>query len=125
MFYDTLALIGIWFVVGGIAVGLEHGLAVPADSLLFKGVLLLVSYLYFAFCWRRGGQTLGMKSWRIRVVNASGARLGWAQTVLRFGAGALSWLLLGMGYWWSLTNAQRRGWPDRASASMLIMVSGR
>jgi uncharacterized RDD family membrane protein YckC len=125
MFYDTLALIGIWFVAGGIAVGLEHGVAVPADSLLFKGVLILSSYLYFAFCWRRGGQTLGMKSWRLRVVNDSGARLGWGQTLLRFGVGLLAWLPLAFGYWWALADPQGRTWTDRASASRLIRVVGR
>lgn len=125
MFYDALALLGIWFVVSGIAVGLEHGLAVPADSLLFKFVLLLVSYLYFAFCWRRGGQTLGMKSWRIRVVGPAGARLTWSQTLLRFSAGIVSWVPLGMGFWWSLTDPQRRGWPDRASDSLLVKADGR
>ena len=125
MFYDALALLGIWFVVGGIGVGLEHGVAVPADSLLFKGVLLLLSYLYFAFCWRRGGQTLGMKSWRLRVVNASGTRLTWRQTLLRFGAGILSWLPLAMGYWWSLVDPARRTWTDRASDSQLVRVTGR
>jgi tRNA A37 threonylcarbamoyladenosine dehydratase len=39
MFYDTLALIGIWFVAGGIAVGLEHGVAGPADSCATDGSL--------------------------------------------------------------------------------------
>jgi hypothetical protein len=58
MLYDTLAVIGICFVVGGIAVGLNHGVAVPANHPGFSALLLLLNYLYFAFCWRRSGQTL-------------------------------------------------------------------
>jgi hypothetical protein len=57
MLYDTLAVIGICFVVGGIAVGLNHGVAVPANHPGFSALLLLLNYLYFAFCWRRSGQT--------------------------------------------------------------------
>ncbi len=119
MIYDTLCLIGIWFVAGGIAVGLHHGHAVegnPAFSLL----LLVLSYAYFAFSWRRGGQTLGMKCWRIRVVSDdAGTRLSWRQTLVRFAVALVSWVPLGLGYWWALTGA-RRAWHDLASHSRVV-----
>lgn len=121
MFYDTLALIGIWFVAAGIAVGLEHGVAVPAGDLRFSCVLLLLSYGYFAVCWRRSGQTLGMGSWRIKLVDGeTGGRVSLRQTLLRFTAGLLSWIPLGIGYWWALGNLERRGWPERMSGTRLI-----
>ncbi len=119
MIYDMLCLIGIWFVAGGIVVGFHHGEAVegsPGFSLL----LLAVSYAYFAFCWHRGGQTLGMKCWRIRVVDEhAGGPLTWRQTLVRFAVALLSWAPLGLGYWWALTGA-RRAWHDRASHSKLV-----
>jgi uncharacterized RDD family membrane protein YckC len=123
MLYDTLAVIGICFVVSGIAVGLNHGVAVPANHPGFSALLLLLNYLYFAFCWRRSGQTLGMKSWRIRVEDAeTGARLSWSQTLVRFSVGIAAWLPAGMGYWWSVFDAERRSWTDRASHSRLVRV---
>lgn len=123
MLYDALALVGIWFVAAGIWVGFRHGEAVPADSPLFTSYLVLLAYGYFAACWRRGGQTLGMKSWRLRVVDAhSLQRLSWRQTLLRFVVGVVSWLPAGFGYWWALTDPERRGWPDRASGTRLIKV---
>lgn len=124
IFYDTLALIGIGFVVAGIGVGLEHGVAVPAGDYRLRGILVLLSYGYFAVCWRRSGQTLGMGSWRIKLVDGpTGGRVSWRQTLLRFAAGSVSWLLLGMGFWWSLTNSERMGWPERASGTRLVNVA--
>ena len=123
MLYDTLALIGLWFVVGGIAVGLHHGEAMPAASPAFQSVLLAVSYAYFAFCWRRSGQTLGMKTWRLRVVDArEGGRISLGQATVRFLVALVSWLPAGFGFWWALTNSERRGWPDRASGTRLVKV---
>ena len=88
----------------------------------FSLLLLAVSYAYFAFSWRRGGQTLGMKCWRIRVVDEhAGGPLTWRQTRVRFAVALLSWAPLGLGYWWALTGA-RRTWHDRASHSTLVRV---
>jgi len=119
MIYDALCLIGIWFVAGGIAVGFHHGEAVEGSP-GFSLVLLVLSYAYFAFSWRRGGQTLGMKCWRIRVVDEQGGtRLTWRQTLVRFGMALVSWVPLGLGYWWALTGAGR-AWHDRASHSKVV-----
>ncbi|MGE3772322.1 MAG: RDD family protein [Gammaproteobacteria bacterium] len=139
--YDTLALIGIWFVIAGIAVGLHRGEAVPDYEHGFQLALLLAAWAYFAGCWHRGGQTLGMKSWRIRVVDrASGTALSWRRASLRFGFGVLHWLplafaawafwftpapralvlaaaaLLAFGYWWIL-GGRGEALIDRASGS--------
>jgi uncharacterized RDD family membrane protein YckC len=119
MVYDLLCLIGIWFVVGGLAVGLHHGEAVE-HSAWFAWLLLAAAAAYFAASWRRGGQTLGMKCWKIRVVDAaSGGRLGWRQALVRFATAMVSWLPLGLGYWWALAG-RRRAWHDLASGTRLV-----
>ena len=124
MVYDALAVIGIWFLVGGIAVGLHHGEALPAADLPFRGLLLGVAYAYFAISWRRGGQTLGMKSWRIRVVDdANGGGLRWGQTLTRFAAGLLAWLPAGFGHWSALFHGRGLGWSDRASGTRLVRAA--
>lgn len=122
MFYDSLALFGIWFVAAGIVVGFNHVEAVHDQNPWFRAYLLALAYGYFGLCWHRGGQTLGMKSWHIRVVDAvTNAPLTWRQTVVRFAVGLISWLPAGLGYWWALIGP-RQTWHDRASASRLIRV---
>lgn len=99
--YDGLALLAIWFVVAAIAVGLHHGEAVPPDGeFALRLALGVAAWAYFAGCWRRGGQTLGMKTWRIRVVaRATGAALSWRQASVRFVVGALHWLVFVVAVW--------------------------
>ena len=52
----------------------------------------------------------------------TGARLSWSQTLVRFSVGIAAWLPAGMGYWWSVFDAERRSWTDRASHSRLVRV---
>jgi uncharacterized RDD family membrane protein YckC len=51
--------------------------------------------LYFTWCWTRSGQTLPMKTWRLRLVDAHGARVRTPRAWLRY---ALIWIgpLLGV-----------------------------
>ncbi|SMC29815.1 Uncharacterized membrane protein YckC, RDD family [Andreprevotia lacus DSM 23236] len=56
--------------------------------------LSTITFLYFAWCWRRGGQTLAMKTWRIRLVAHDGGPVSWRAAAVRFVAAALCWLPL-------------------------------
>jgi uncharacterized RDD family membrane protein YckC len=57
---------------------------------LFQAYLFLVLGLYFVWCWRRGGQTLPMKAWRLRVVDAHGRPLATPRAILRYALAALA-----------------------------------
>lgn len=52
-------------------------------------VLFLVIGLYFVWFWTRSGQTLAMKTWHLRVVDAAGQPLGLLRAIARY---LLSWL---------------------------------
>jgi uncharacterized RDD family membrane protein YckC len=50
---------------------------------------------WFAFCgyfWHRGGQTIGMRAWRIQVISVAGASLSWRDALRRWVAGWIPWL---------------------------------
>ena len=69
--------------------GTEAGaLAVVGHRLL----LLFLIYLYFARSWTRGGQTLGMKAWRLRALTVAGLPLSWPRAALRLAWAAPLWL---------------------------------
>jgi uncharacterized RDD family membrane protein YckC len=57
---------------------------------VLQAVLFVVIGIYFAWCWSRGGQTLAMKSWGLRVVEAGGGRLTLGRAALRY---LLAWHL--------------------------------
>ncbi|KOR31616.1 hypothetical protein TI05_12450 [Achromatium sp. WMS3] len=88
----------------------------------FRSYLFLVIPMVF-FCgfWMYGGQTLGMRTWKIKVVRFDGMPLRFQDALLRFISAILSVAMLGMGFWWCLVDAQHLTWHDRFSATRLVL----
>ena len=70
MVYDSLLLLAIFMIAGFAALSLTHGEAIPSGTLWFRAYLLGVAALFFCGFWLRGGQTLGLRAWRLRVQGA-------------------------------------------------------
>ena len=121
IFYDSLLIAAALYAAAVPAVWL-HGGAVPPDAVWFQAWLVAVAWFYLAFSWTRGGQTLGMRAWRCRLVTVGGESVGWGRTVARFAAAAVSWGALGLGFWWSLVDRERRAWHDRWTGTRLVLV---
>ena len=91
-------------------------------------LLFLTEYvtgLYATLSWRRGGQTLGMRPWRLRLATAGDGVPGWGALWLRHAVGALSLLASGLGFWWAWFDREGRTWHDRASGTRLVRLPKR
>lgn len=86
----------------------------------YRGGLLLLCFLYYGWFWTHGGQTLGMKTWGLRLVSTRGKRVSWPQAMLRFVVAIASWLTLGAGFLWSLLREDRATWHDLISDSRIV-----
>jgi uncharacterized RDD family membrane protein YckC len=122
LFYDALLLAALLMFATWLVLPLTGGEAIAAESprwgmLGYRLLLVAVIVAYFGLFWTRGGQTLGMLAWKIRVVRANGARLRWRDVFLRLAAAVLSWLPAGLGYLWILVDRGRLAWHDRLSAT--------
>lgn len=84
--------------------------------------LLLVAFAFFGGFWTHGGQTIGMRAWRVRAVRRDGAPLQWRDAALRYAAALLSWAALGAGFWWCLLDRDGLAWHDRISGTELRRV---
>lgn len=121
--YDLIALAAIWFFAGLIVVIALQGKAVDPENLLFLLYLIVVAYAYFGWCWTRGGQTLGMKAWKIKLVTTEADQtIGWKCAAIRFAAAILSLSALGLGFFWSVIDRDSRTWHDRISRSYMLKV---
>jgi uncharacterized RDD family membrane protein YckC len=89
---------------------------------VFQLYLLGILFAYFSAFWLRSGQTLAMKTWRIRLVNADGGTLTFRQALLRFFLALLGLLLAGAGFWWALFDRDRQFLHDRIAGTRLIRV---
>jgi uncharacterized RDD family membrane protein YckC len=81
--------------------------------------------LYATWSWRRGGQTLGMRPWRIAVTGDDVQPPSLPSLWVRYAVASASLGLAGLGFWWALIDRDRLTWHDRASGTRMIRRSKR
>jgi uncharacterized RDD family membrane protein YckC len=84
MMYEGVLLFGVVFVAGYLFDTLTQsrsGLMLRHARQVF---LFLVIGVYFLACWRRGGQTLPMKTWNIRLTDRGGRTLQGSRMLVRY-----------------------------------------
>ena len=86
---------------------------------LFWLFLFLNLGLYFSWCWLRGGQTLPMKTWKIRLQSANGAPVSSRQVVIRYCVAWLSVLMAGGGFIWAVFDRDRQFLHDRVAGTRI------
>lgn len=122
--YDLLALIGLWVFLGLIAVGINGGEAIVGwpRLLILYPALWLATGAYFTLSWRYGGQTLGMRPWRIIVRRRDGEGLGIGHAWLRYACGWLSLLPAGTGMLVCLVDPEKRALHDRWTGTRVDLL---
>ncbi|MEZ5451422.1 MAG: RDD family protein [Thiothrix sp.] len=85
-------------------------------------VYLLMAWGFFMWFWTHGGQTLGMRAWKIRIVSDAGQPINRQQATQRFLWAILSWGALGVGFLVSLIDPEKLAWHDRFSRTRLIRI---
>ncbi len=91
-----------------------------APNLFVQLHLFLLLLLYFGWCWVKGGQTLAMKTWKIRLVSAEGGRVRPGQAALRYMAAWFSLGLSGAGLLWALVDRDGQFLHDRIAGTRLV-----
>ena len=85
---------------------------------LLQAYVLLLAGGYFTFFWHRG-QTLAMKTWKLRMETESGAPPDWRRAWLRYVLACANLMLLGLGWWSAPFRADRQFLQDRLAGTRL------
>ncbi len=117
--YDSLLVFALMFLGTLPFVAARGGEPVDPGNVPYQLTMLLIAYLFFTGFWCRYGRTLGLQSWRLRIETFDGGKPGFAQASSRFFAAIVSWLPLGLGFWWALWDQDRLTWHDRWSGTRL------
>lgn len=118
--YEVLLLIAV-MLVGALPVVMATRSMDPALArALLQGWLLLLAACYFIWQWLRGGQTLPMKTWRIRLVTREGGPLAPAHCLGRFLFALAGIALFGVGYVWALVDREGQFLHDRLAGTRLV-----
>lgn len=131
MIYDGLLVAAIWIAVSiahvalfRLVIGLNaEEIGVGRFSVGTLRLLLVFSAMaFFAYSWTRGGMTLGMQAWRLRVQTPEGYSITWRQSAVRCLTAWVSLAAFGIGYWWVLFDGERRSWPDIVSGTRTVVL---
>ena len=121
MLYDSFLILAILFVATVIALLFNKGEAIESSP-VFTLYLVLVIFLFYSWFWSKCGQTLGMRVWKIQIINDYGRNPSWQVCILRLVFAVFSMACLGFGYWWRLFRPYT--WHDKLSQTRIIDISG-
>jgi uncharacterized RDD family membrane protein YckC len=121
--YDALLLLGLWLAATFLAWLTAHlfGKEVLPPAFM-RAYLFMISFGFFGWFWTHGGQTLGMRVWRLQLRRADESALNWTTAMLRFAAAIFSWGALGLGMIWCLVDGRRRSWHDLVAGTEVVAL---
>lgn len=124
--YDAFIIVALAMGTGALCLALTRGQMDVADPPWWYRLLLLaVMVAYIVLSWCRGGQTIGMRAWRLRLRSADGGPLGPGRALLRLGCATLSLVVLAAGFWWALVDADGLTWHDRLCRTRMQRLPAR
>ena len=119
MLYDSLLIVALLFFATAILLPFNQGEAISGP--IYSFYLLMVVFVFYSGFWHKAGQTLGMKVWKIRIINEYGYNPSWQIGFLRLTFAVLSLACLGLGYFWRLFTPYT--WHDRLSQTRVVDIS--
>lgn len=120
MVYDLLVVVGLVFFVGAIATAFNRMEAVEGP--VFQSLIFIVIFGFFAKFWSNGGQTAGMKAWRLRAETPDGRPITLQQSLVRFLAAILSAACFGLGYAWLFFDKDKVTWHEKISGTRTVVL---
>ena len=121
IFYDSLLLLSVLLITTAIALIVTKG-TLHTHNPFFRTTLFLICFSFYAWFWLHGGQTLGMRAWRLRLQRPDGQPVTIWQALLRFMAAIPSLALAGLGLFWMLADRDRMAVHDRISESVIVRL---
>jgi uncharacterized RDD family membrane protein YckC len=82
--------------------------------------LLFLCGFYYVWQWVNIGQTLPMKTWRLRLIVRDGSAVTAARATLRYALAVAGTLMLGSGFLWALLDRDRHFLHDRLAGTRII-----
>ncbi len=120
--YDCLPMIPLLMITSALFLWLNGGQTVERNpgiaTLEFLSMWLLVGG-YFVLSWRRGGQTVGMRAWRLKVVASDGTQATLRSLWLRYAVACLTPVV---GLLWTLVDRDHRALHDIAAGTLMVRL---
>lgn len=113
-------LTAVLFVSGWAFVFVGRSLNPSLARPLLQLCLLAIGAGYFIYCWTHGGQTLPMKTWRLRLIMRNGGgvtlQVGAQRYLFALGSAALC----GAGFVWAVFDRDGQFLHDRLAGTRIV-----
>ena len=145
--YDSFLVLATIFIATALTMPFTQGNISSGNRIYMSIYLLTVIYIFYAWFWTHGGQTLGMRAWQQKLISSDGGTVSWKQSFIRFITGLPAWLLfiIGLILWiktdiaesltaipgwvftmaggaWVLINHLNNNWRDKLSDTRVIVT---
>ncbi|NOQ64199.1 MAG: RDD family protein [Methyloprofundus sp.] len=117
-----MLVIALFFVATAVLLPFTQGEAIQAP-ILYPLYLFSCAFLFYAWFWTHGGQTLGLRAWKIRIISdESQTDISWKQAFIRYITAICTLLSLGLGLVWRFWQKDSKTWQDLSSKSSLVFT---
>ena len=82
----------------------------------------LITQYFFVWFWVHNQGTLGMKTWKIKIICDNNNRLTYKQAIIRFNVAIISLLFFGLGFIISLFRKDKKCFHDIISKTALVKL---
>lgn len=120
--YEILLLIAVILLSGGTAAALAQVTSPAYTRPLTQIIAVAACAAYFAWQWHRSGQTLPMKTWRMRLETVEGKRVTVPRALLRTAFATAGYLLLGISVIWAFVDLDGQFLHDRLAGTRLVVT---
>jgi uncharacterized RDD family membrane protein YckC len=123
LLYESLILAAVLLAAALPVVMLTSGWDRTLARVALQGWLLLLCGWFYVWQWSGTGQTLPMKTWRIKLVTAAGAPPGIQRALARYGAALAGIAAFGIGFLWAAIDRDRQFLHDRLAGTRLVRLA--
>jgi uncharacterized RDD family membrane protein YckC len=123
LIYEALILIAVLLAGALPMVMLVRGWDHTAARAALQVWLLLLCAGFYVRQWTGAGQTLPMKTWRLRLVARDGSPVGASRALARYAGALISVASLGLGFAWALGDRERQFLHDRLAGTRLVVTA--
>tara|TARA_B100001094_G_C18028041_1_gene718632 strand:+ start:72 stop:497 length:426 start_codon:yes stop_codon:yes gene_type:complete len=97
--YDLFLLLGVWFLVGSIALSVKYLLTGEVSSInpnFGMFLVILSTWSFYAYFWTHGGKTLGMAVWKFEIYSLDSEKINLKQISIRLFFNLVTFMLAGL-----------------------------
>ena len=119
--YDTLLVLAILIIMSipFFSFNLEENFSL---KIIVQIYYYLITQYFFVWFWVNNEGTLGMKTWKIKIVSEDGNKITYKEAIIRFNTAILSFIFFGLGFLISFLRKDKKCLHDFISKTVLVKL---